>query len=297
MNPRFSGVWPAMLTPLTADGKPSFSTCEKLVELFVKQKLGGIYLVGSTGQWPYFTLDERKAIAECVVKAAKGKIPVMAHVGAVTTADAVELAKHAGKIGADAVSAVGPIYYGHSADSIFEYYTKIGAASGLPLYAYHLTGVSQMNLGPREYADRFLKVPNAAGMKITACDLYPFGLIRGHAGDKLQLFSGADEVMCHAILSGAIGAIGTFYNLWGPECHRAREMTIAGDIKGSTAFMLKFQSVIGDVIASGGVWSFMQAGMRVRYGIEVGMPRPPLGAADKPWSDADVENLLKRIES
>lgn len=214
MTTKFGGVWPAMITPVAPDGKPDIPACEQLVNLFVKQGLGGIYLIGSTGQWPLFTVYERKAIAEAVVKAAAGKIPVMVHVAAVTTDDAIQLAKHAARIGADAVSAVGPIYYQHSVDTIFDYYKHIGGASDLPLYAYHLSGVSQMSLGPREYAERFLKVPNAAGMKITACDLYPFGLIHGVGGDRLQLFSGADEVMCHAVLSGAIGAIGTFYNLW-----------------------------------------------------------------------------------
>ena len=296
MKPRFGGIWPAMLTPVAADGKPNFAACEQLVELFVKQGLGGIYLIGSTGGWPLFTIDERKAITDVVVKAARGKIPVMAHVGAVVAADAVELAKHAAKVGADAVSAVGPIYYSHSADTIFDYYTKIGQATDLPLFAYHLSGVSQMSLGPREYADRFLKVPNAAGMKITACDLYPFGLIHGHAGDKLQLFSGADEVMCHAVFSGAIGAIGTFYNLWGAECKKARESTLAGDVAGVRSFMLKFQSAIADVVGGNGLWSFLQAAMKLKHKIEVGMPRPPLGATDKPWADADVEKLLRKVE-
>ena len=68
-------------------------------------------------------------MAACVVKAAAGRIPVMVHVGAVTTEDAVALAKHAASIGADAVSAVGPIYFQHSADAVFEYYKRIGAAS------------------------------------------------------------------------------------------------------------------------------------------------------------------------
>lgn len=295
MTTRFGGIWPAMLTPTDADGRPSMSACEQLVDLFARQKLGGIYLTGSTGGWPLFTVEERKAIAERVVKVAAGRLPVMVHVGAVTTADAIDLTEHASRIGADAVSAVGPIYYPAAADNLFEYYRAVGAASGVPLYAYHLSGVSQMALGPREYAERLLTIPNIGGMKITACDLYPFGLIRGVVGDRLQLFSGADEVMCHAVFSGASGAIGTFYNLWGPACTRARQATLNGNVAGATAFTLTFQSAIADVLASGGVWSFLRAAMRLAHGIEVGMPRPPLGATDKPWADVDVEKLVKKV--
>lgn len=295
MPPRFGGIWPAMLTPTTDDGKPSFAACEQLVDLFAKQKLGGIYLIGSTGGWPLFTLDERKAIAECVVKAA-GKLPVMVHVGAVATADAVTLAEHAAKIGAAAVSAVGPIYFQHAAGATFEYYRRIGAASDLPLFAYHLSTVSKMALSPREYVQRLLEIPTVAGMKITDHDLYPFGLMHAVAGDRLQLFSGADEVMCHAVLSGAVGAIGSFYNLWGPACAAAREATVNGDVSAGRDFMLRFQTAIADVLGGAGMWSFLRTAMRLKYGIEVGLPRPPLGATDSEWDDAEVEKLIARVD-
>ena len=235
MATRLGGIWPAMLTP-TVDGGPSLAACEQLVELFAEQKLGGIYVAGSTGGWPLFSIEERKAIAERVVRAAAGRLPVMVHVGAVATADAVALAEHAARIGADAVSAVGPIYYPASPDALFEHYHRIGSATHLPFYAYHLSLVAKVNLSPREYVERLLAIPRIAGMKITDHDLYPFGLIHSAAGERLQLFSGADEVMCHAILSGATGAIGTFYNLWGPACAAARAATALGNIETGRGF-------------------------------------------------------------
>src|SRR5207248_1973275 len=156
-----------------------------------------------------------------------GRIPVMIHVGAVATEDAVALAQHASKIGADAVSAVTPIYYPAGPDLIFEHYRRIGAASDLPLYVYHLSSVNQLTLDPRDYAERILALPHIGGMKITDRDLYQFGLIHSFTRDRLRLFSGADEVLCHAVLSGAIGAIGTFYNVWGPACQAARSAFVA----------------------------------------------------------------------
>lgn len=296
MTSRFGGIWPAMLTPTTSDGRPALSTCEQLVELFAKQGLGGIYLVGSTGQWPLFTLDERKAIAECVVTAAAGRLPVMVHVGAVATADAVALAEHAARVGAAGVSTVGPIYYPQSANGVFEHYRRIATATDLRFFAYHLSLTGPMALGPREYAERLMAIPNVAGMKITDHDLYPFGLIHAVAGDRLQLFSGADEVMGHAVLSGAVGAIGTFFNVWGPACAAARERIVAGDIAAGREFMLRFQTAIADVLGSGGIWSFLRAAMRLKHGLDVGMPRPPLGATDAPWADADVRRILELVD-
>ena len=295
MPPPFAGIWPAMLTPTTPAGDADLAACERLVDLYARQHLGGIYLVGSTGGWPLFSVPERKQIAETVVKAAAGRIPVMVHVGAVATADAVELARHAAAVGAHAVSAVGPIYFKHPPEVAFHFYRTLGAATPLPLFAYHLSGVNSSTIGPREMAARLLDIPTVAGMKITDHDLYPFGLIHGVAGGRLRLFSGADEVMCHAVLSGACGAIGTFYNLWGPACAAARAATAAGDAAAGRDFMLRFQSAIADAHA-GGIWSFLRAGMRVKYGIDVGMPRPPLGSADGAWDEGRVRELIARVD-
>ncbi len=295
MAKRFGGTWPAMLTPLGRDGRPNLDACEYLVDLFARQGLDGIYVAGSTGQWPLLTIDERMAIAERVVAAAAGRLPVMVHVGAVSTADSIALAKHAAKIGADAVSAVAPIYYSYSADAVMEHLQQIASASDLPFFAYHLSSASRTVIDPRVFAERLLTFPNIAGMKITDQDLYPFGLIRGIVGDRLQLFSGADEVMCQAVLSGAIGAIGTFYNLWGPECQAARKATVTGGIQTGLAFMLRFESAIADVFANGGMWTFLRAAMRLKHGIDVGMPRPPLAATDRQWRDDEVARILDRM--
>jgi N-acetylneuraminate lyase len=295
MSKPFGGVWPAMLTPLTDSGEVNLPEIDKEIDLFVRQGMGGLYVLGSTGQWPLLNPDQRKAAAERIVKAAGGRIPVIVHVGAVATDDAVALAKHAAKIGAEGVSAVAPIYYPAGPDIIFEHYRRIGAASDLPLYVYHLSVVNQVSLGARQYADRVMALPHIAGMKITSGDLYQFGVMHLHAGDRLRIFSGADEVMCHAALSGAIGAIGTFYNVWGPACAAARAAFMAGNFAKGRSFMLAFQDAIDRVLSSG-AWTFLRSAMRIKYRIDIGPARAPLGMLDKPWQDADVEKILALVD-
>lgn len=292
----FGGVWPAFLTPLDSSGAPCEKAIEQLVELFVQQKLGGLYVVGSTGQWPLLSLEHRRKILERVVKTASGRIPVMAHVGAVATEDAVGLARHAASVGADAVSSVTPIYYQASADVMFEHYRQIGKASELPLFVYHLSTVNPVSLEASDYVDRILALPNIAGMKITDRDLFQFGLMHTHSKGRLQLFSGADELLCHAAFSGAMGAIGTFYNLWGPACQTARERTVAGDFERTRKFMLVFQDAIGRVVRSASVWTFLRSAMQLKYKIDVGMPRAPLGSLDKPWAEADVAKIVAMVD-
>lgn len=296
MKKTFTGLWPAMVTPLTADGKPSLAVLEQLVELFVKQGLDGIYLTGSTGQWLLLSVEERTAIMECVIGTAKGRLPVMAHVGAASTEDAVKLAKSAAKFGADAVSSVAPIYYGYSEAVVFEHYRRISTATELPFYAYHLSSVNPASVGAKAYAEKLLTIPNLAGMKITDVNLYLFGLIQAGTQGKLQLFSGADEVMCHAVLCGAIGAIGSFYNLWGPSCQAARKAMVAGDVVRAQKFMLRFQTAIARVLDSGSIWAFFRAAMQLKYNLDIGQPRPPLGSADQPWEEAKVREVIELVD-
>ena len=293
----FQGVWPAMITPLNDSGEPNCEVIEQLVELFVRQQLGGLYILGSTGQWPLLPLNQRREVAERVVKCAAGRIPVMVHVGATATDDAVELARHAESTGADGVSSVTPIYYSVSADDAFLHYRRIGEASRLPLYVYHLSSVNQVTLDPREYARRVLDLPNIAGMKLTDNDMFQFGVIAAVAGDRLRLFSGADPLVCHSALSGSVGAIGSFFNLWGAPAQRSRDAFVAGDFSAGRRFSAAFQSVLAEVLGSRSTWSFLRTAMRIKYEIDIGMPRAPLGARDQDWSDGDVERLIEQVDS
>jgi len=92
-----------MVTPTTD------TDLHQLVDLYARQELGGLYILGSTGQGPLLTATERKQVAAVVVDQAAGRLPVIVHVGAMTTAESCELAQHAEASGADAVSCTGPM--------------------------------------------------------------------------------------------------------------------------------------------------------------------------------------------
>jgi hypothetical protein len=97
-------------------------------------------------------------------------------------------------------------------------------------------------------------------------------------------------------LRGAIGAIGTFYNLFGPSCKRAREAMVAGNVDFAFRFMQRFQQTISEVLGTGSTWSFLRAAMQMKYKIDIGMPRPPLGSCDKPWAEADVRKYIALVD-
>ena len=289
-------VWPALLTPLDDSGEPNLAVLERLIEILAAQQLGGLFVLGSTGQGVLLNVSQRKSVAERAVRAAAGALPIMIHVGAPATDDAICLARHAAEIGADAVSTVPPIYYPASAAMTFEHYRRVGGACDLPFFPYHAMFLQQSLPAAVDYAEQLLKIPHIAGMKFTDHNLYAMGLVNRYAGGQLKILSGADELLCHAALSGAVGAIGTFYNQWGAACQRARAAFVAGDFDAGLRFMAVFQETIDEIIRSGSIWSFHRASIQVKYDLDIGPPRAPLGCVDQPWDQAEVNRLLAQVD-
>ncbi len=289
-------VWPAMFTPLGDDGAPRLDVIDRLVEVFAEQQLGGLYVLGSTGQGILLSVDERRQVAERTVQAAAGRIPVMIHVGAVSTEDTVSLARHAAEVGADAVSSVPPIYYPSSFDGVIEHYQRVGSATDLPFFPYHASFLAQTLPPAKEYAERLMQLPNIAGMKFTDHNMYVLGLLNNYADQDFKILSGADELMCQAAVSGAKGAIGSFYNVFGASCQKVRQAFVAGDIDRGRRFMLAFQKLIDTILTRRAMWNFQHAAMQLKYDINIGMPRPPLGSSEHPFSFDEVERMVAELD-
>ena len=294
MKKDFKGLWPAMFTPVNKQGEPAMDQLEKLVELLISQGMDGLYLLGSTGQGVLFSEDQRKSVASRVIEVTAKRTPVMVQVGALTTDEAVRLAKHAEKSGADAISSVGPIYYGASAGMALEHYRTIAMSTSLPFFPYQL-GDNSIPGETLSFVSKLLEIPNVSGMKLTTNQLLEISAIHNFAGDKLRLFSGSDELFCHASLCGTVGAIGSFYNLWGPACKHVMIEFKNGNFQLGKEFMLEFQQVIRHVIPN--IWTFLRQAMLIKYGIDIGPTKAPLGNTHTEWKDSEVIAISEKLES
>ncbi|GGG79627.1 N-acetylneuraminate lyase [Parapedobacter pyrenivorans] len=293
MNDKLSGLWPAMFTPVTDDGEPAIDQLEALTDLLIGQGLDGLYILGSTGQGVLFTEAQRKQVAERVLSVTAGRVPVMVQVGALTSAESVRLAQHAEDAGADAVSSVGPIYFTGNSATALEHYRQIAAATALPFFPYQL-GNNTMGDIP-SFIDQLLEMPNVTGMKLTTGQLLEISTINLHAGERLRLFSGADELMCHASLCGTCGAIGTFYNLWGEVCQQVLSDFQNGNFERGKAFMLEFQRIILFVLPN--IWTFLRKAMLLKYGVDIGATKAPLGTMQQEWADEEVRRILDKMDA
>ena len=287
----FQGVWPAMFTPVDENGKLNSKELEKLIELQITQELDGFYLLGSTGQGFLFNEQERMRIAEESISIINRRLPVMVHVGALNTEESVRLAKHAVKLGADAISSVGPIYYHATVPMALEHYRKIATATDRPFFPYQIGNFKATD----EFITGLARIPNVGGLKLTTVNLLEISSIYQKGRSDWSLFSGADELLCHAALCGTAGAIGSTYNLIGDTCKLIRQRFLEGEVEVSSEFMLSLQHIIEEILPM--IWTFYRKAMILKHNIDIGKPKPPLLAPELPLSDDQVMERVNKLES
>ena len=223
------GLNAAIITPYGKDGGIDTNAFTKLLAWQMDVGVTGFFVCGSTGEGLYLTIEERKTMAQVAVETVAGRAAVMVHVGAVTTEQAVELAKHAEQIGADAVSSIAPVYYSVGFEATLNHYKAIGGATGLPFFIYHIPHLTGAAL-TADSAVRLTEIPNLAGLKFTDPALYLMRWIFELTGEKLTMLSGPDELHLPAH-HGRARAIGSTYNMLPGAFLRLREAFFAGDIQ------------------------------------------------------------------
>src|SRR5262245_14600806 len=171
MIPKLAGIFPAIITPFDLNGKLNVHSLERLIEQLYGAGVHGLYLCGSTGEGMMQSVAQRKQVAEVAMQNSPPERPVIVHVGANTTGEAIELAHHAARHGAHAVSSLPPCIGVYSFAEIKSYYEQLAAASEIPLFIYFFPEVAPAV----KSADQILElaaIENVAGLKYTDYDLY-----------------------------------------------------------------------------------------------------------------------------
>jgi len=213
-NPLLSAetrILPALVTPLLPDGRLDERSAERLIDHLYAQGVGGLYVTGSTGEGIYLDFEIRKRVVEIAVSRSQGHGQVIVHVGAIQAAKTFELAEHAGRVGAAAISSIPPFAGGYSWDEVHAFYAELGRRSPLPVVAYHIPGLTGQHRSIAELAS-LLKLPNIAGYKYTAPDMYVLQRLATRFGEGQILYNGQDEALALGLQAGAHGGIGTTYN-------------------------------------------------------------------------------------
>lgn len=275
---RFTGVWPALITPLTGQDRVNVPVTRRLVDYLIDAGVSGFYVCGGTGEGILLPFAERKQMAEVVIDQVGGRTPVIVHVGAAATADAIELAAHAGSIGADAIAAIPPFYYDVGFRGIEEHYQQIAAASSLPLYLYYIPGTTGVTLTARQMWE-LCQIPNVVGFKYSSFDLYLLEQIMSLSQGTLNVFSGPDQLFLPFQSIGVDGAIGTTYNLLPAHFVELYRACRDGDTQRARVLQSQANRVIDAFIKHGGLPAVKE--MMRMIGFDCGHCRRPFRQLDR----------------
>ncbi|UUZ83852.1 N-acetylneuraminate lyase [Paenibacillus sp. P26] len=246
-NHKFHGIFTALLTPMHENGDIDFESLERLVEHQIGQGIHGFYVGGSTGEGFILTSEERERALETVVRAAAGRVTIIAHVGCISTRESIRLAKHAELQGVDAVSAVVPFYYKVTTKEIREHYEAIMAAVQSPMLVYHFPGATGVSLS-MDFYEEMSRHPQCIGVKFTSLNLFEMQQIRARCGRDFLIFNGHDEVYTGGAYAGADGAIGGTFNMM-PGLFAELYRLVSSEDRPSKASLQALQAEANDVIA------------------------------------------------
>jgi len=213
------GINPAILTLFNEDNSVDYEGMKALLDFLMDAKVNGVYVCGTTGEFPLLTLEERKKIAETVVNYVKGKITVYVHIGGITTGDAVELAKHACACGADGIGAVPPYYYSYSEDELLEHFSKIANAlpSDFPVYLYNIPQRTGNWIKPSLFVKLAESCPNIVGIKDSSGSLTTvMEYLLAFREKDVTIIEGADEQLLSGLSAGCKGSVSGNANVF-PE--------------------------------------------------------------------------------
>lgn len=268
------GIWPALVTPFTDDGSAlAPERVAPLVQHLLDAGSAGFFVCGGTGEGIAMSVAERKEMTAATIAVVAGQVPLIFQVGATTTANAVELAKHAASAGADAVASVAPIDQPNNLAAAVDHYAAIGAATDLPFYIYWIAHTAEQGVTAEQFLAAMASVPNFSGLKFTDSNFYLFQRLVQLAGDRLNLISGPDEICLGGMVAGSDAAIGSTYNIMPRIYIEMRQRFEASEIRPAMVLQDRANQVIATLF-NFGILGGIKALLTMR-GLPVGPPRKP----------------------
>jgi 4-hydroxy-tetrahydrodipicolinate synthase len=233
------GIIPAMVTPLTKDGKVNEKGLRQFADYLIQGGSHGLFVVGTTGEFYGLSPEEKKALFEITVDQTRGRVPVYAGTGAITTREVIQLTRLAEEAKVDAVSVLTPMFISPSQKELIEHYTAIAASTGLPVLLYNNPPKTGVNLSAAAVA-QLAEVPNIVGIKDSSGDFTLTGeYIRLTRGKDFHVLLGRDTLIHAGLCYGARGSIAACANVAPRLVADIYDLYVAGDVQGSLEAQFK----------------------------------------------------------
>lgn len=278
MSTCLSGVLTALATPFTPDGQIDESTLRRLVDRSIDGGVDGVVACGSTGEFAAMSGAERRLVVETVIDQAANRVPVVAQTGAVSTAEAVELSRHAEAAGASVLMVVSPYYEPLSLDETVEYLRTVAAAVDIPIMLYNLPVATGVNLDPDTVGRLAREVDNIRYIKDTSADMAQAGQLIHRHGDVISTFIGWDSLLLAAITEGAAGVMAGTANVMPAQLVSIHRAVTAGDLNRARREWAQLYPLM-DAIMSAPFIPAIKTALNA-LGFPAGIPRKPLAELD-----------------
>ncbi len=289
------GLIAATFTPFLGDGSVDVEAIPPLVNFLEERPISGLYVLGSTGEGLSLTTEERRRVAHGFVQAAAGRLPVIVQVGCESLEAARLLAAHAQEVGADAISAVSPVYFKpDTVQCLVDSMAHVAAgAPKLPFYYYHIPGATGLRIDPLEFLKLASeRIPTLRGIKFTSPNVFDFQACVEFARDRFELLWGVDEMLLSGLVAGARAAVGSTYNYAAPIYQRLLESFDEGNLVEAGRQQSRSQLLVRTFVPYGP--RAAQKAIMAMIGRDCGPTRLPISPLDASSFDA-LEQALSTI--
>nr|WP_101046948.1 4-hydroxy-tetrahydrodipicolinate synthase [Macromonas nakdongensis] len=289
MNP-ITGSIVALVTPMHEDGSVDYPTLRKLIDWHIAEGTDCIGVVGTTGESPTVNVEEHCEIIRVAVEQAAGRKPIMAGCGANSTAEAIELARFAKKVGADCQLQVVPYYNKPTQEGQYQHFKAIAEATGdLPVVLYNVPGRSVADMA-HDTVLRLAQVPGIVGIKEATGNIERAQWLIRETPEDFAVYSGDDPTAVALMLCGGQGNISVTANVAPRLMHELCVAAIAGDVKAAMAIQMRLMPVHKHLFVEANPipvkWAMTRMGL---CGPTLRLPMTPLTTGN----EAVVEQALK----
>lgn len=277
---KYQGVFPAFYACYDKNGEISPEAVEQYTKWLVGKGVKGIYVGGSSGECIYQSVADRKTVLEHAVKAADGKLTIIAHVACNNTKDSMELAAHAESLGVDAIAAIPPIYFKLPDYAIAGYWNDISsAAPHTDFIIYNIPQLAGVAL-TLPLLREMLKNPRVIGVKnssMPTMDIQQFKYEGSLGGRDFVVFNGPDEQFVSGLTMGADGGIGGTYSAMPELFLKLYDLVRKGDLQTARALQYSINNVIYKLCSGkSNLYAMIKAVLKKREGLDLGGVRSPL---------------------
>ncbi len=287
-DPRFQGVFPYLVSPLDGDGEVKVEVLARLCDDLIKAGVHGLTPLGSTGEFAYLNRAQRRRVIEIVLKAAAGRVPVVAGVASTTTAEAVAQAREWEALGCDGILAILEAYFPIDDEGVYGYFKSIAEAVRLPVVLYTNPSFQRSDLS-LPVIEKLARVPNIGYIKDASVNTGRLLSILNRVGGRMQVFAASSHVPACVMLLGGVGWMA------GPACVAPRQSVELYELcrRGEwTAAMEKQRPLwaLNQAFARYNLAACIKGGLELQ-GYAVGTPLPP----QSPLSAEGMEDVRRAL--